>query len=170
MTTADRILLAHGLEGSPQGGKATALTAAGFEVVAPDGRGKALAARIEDLRSAMDGDREMVLVGSSYGGLAAAFLANELRDQLRGVILCAPALIRSEPPVVHPEQLTIPSDLPCIIIHGRQDRVIPISASRELVERCPHVELLERDDDHGLRGSLDTLVHAAGRLHQRTHD
>ena len=43
------IVFAHGLEGSPQGRKIQHLRSNGFEVIAPDGRGLALAERLVGL-------------------------------------------------------------------------------------------------------------------------
>ena len=68
------IVFAHGLEGTPNGAKITALRDAGFQVVAPDGRGLPLAQRIEGLDAATC-EGGLILAGSSYGGLAAAWLA-----------------------------------------------------------------------------------------------
>jgi len=158
------VLLAHGLEGRPDGAKGTALREAGFEVIAPDGRQKRLCDRIADLERALEDLSEVVLVGSSYGGLAAAYLAGRHVQRLRGVVLLAPALVWSEPPVEDPSALYIPPELPCIVIHGTRDAVIPIAVSRALAERSPHVELWERDDDHVLRASLSELIAAVGQL------
>ena len=68
------LLFAHGLEGSPQGTKVRFLRDAGLDVVAPDLQGLALVeriARIEALSAAGD----VLLTGSSYGGLTAAIVA-----------------------------------------------------------------------------------------------
>jgi pimeloyl-ACP methyl ester carboxylesterase len=152
------VLYAHGLEGRPDGAKARAMREAGLEVVAPDGRRKGLADRISALLHASAEGDGWLLVGSSYGGLAAAWLATHHPDRFRGVVLCAPALHYAEPPVVSPSELVVPGTLPCTVLHGVGDPVVPISASRALVARCPHVRLLELDDDHRLSGSLPLLV------------
>jgi pimeloyl-ACP methyl ester carboxylesterase len=157
-------LYAHGLEGRPDGRKATALRDAGFEVTAPDGRRKPLAQRIEGLEAALSSLDRPLLLGSSYGGLAALWLASRHAGQLQGVILCAPALVWSEPPVTDPGALIIPTTLPCTVIHGTRDAVIPVQVSRDLAARCPHVRLLEPDDDHMLSGSLPLIIEAARTL------
>lgn len=160
-----RVLLAHGLEGSPDGRKATALREAGYALEVPDGRGKALAERVDDLEHTLLHIRAGgVLVGSSYGGLAALVLAERHADRLRGLLLCAPALMRCEPPVDDPAALVIPEELPAIVLHGTRDAVVPIALSRALVERCPHARLVELDDDHSLAASTPQLLAAVAEL------
>jgi len=162
------IVYAHGLEGRPDGRKARAMMGAGLEVVAPEGRGLPLAERIVGIRKCIDAHPGCVLVGSSYGGLAATWIAQHHGSQLSGLLLCAPALIRSEEPVTDSDALMIPSTIPTWILHGVHDAVVGIDASRRLASRCPHVVLEERDDDHMLRGSLDRLVEVATLLVARS--
>lgn len=161
------VVFAHGLEGRPDGYKARFLREAGFEVSAPDGRGQLLAARIRGLRAEVGAWPGAVLVGSSYGGLAAAVVAEELADGLAGLVLLAPALIVREPPVERPEALLIPASLPTVVFHGLRDDVIPFSASEALVARCPHVCLFALDDVHDLRGSMVEITRAVRTLAER---
>lgn len=169
------ILWAHGLEGSPDGNKVQALRAAGFEVVAPDGRGKVLADRLVDLDAASArlaeqagaaGTALPLLAGSSYGGLAAAWLATEHPERFCGVLLLAPALHHHEPPARRP--LVAPSGLPVYVIHGNKDWVVPLSASQDYVERSRKqgvdVTLEVVTDAHPLADSIDRIVAAAERL------
>jgi pimeloyl-ACP methyl ester carboxylesterase len=152
------VVLAHGLEGHPEGTKAQTLMAAGFHVVAPDGRGLPLAQRIEGVEEALAANPGAVLVGSSYGGLAAVVVASRMPDRLWALVLCAPALGRREPPVDDPSALRVPPSVPCTVLHGVRDEVVPIALSRALVQRCPHVVLREVEDGHRLADSLDVLV------------
>lgn len=153
------IIWAHGLEGSPEGAKVQALRAAGLTVHAPDGRGLVLADRLVALEAASEqwaGSRP-VLAGSSYGGLAAAWLAARFPSRFRGLLLCAPALHYREAPV--PEgPLTAPPGLPVAVLHGVHDDVVPISASRDYAAGSPGVTLHEVDDNHRLSGSHDRIV------------
>lgn len=156
------VIMAHGLEGSPEGAKVQALRAAGLHVVAPDGRGKALAERIPEIWQAVLGHPGAVLVGSSYGGLASLAVVDALHaagEELpHALVLLAPALMWNEPPVADASALRVPERLPCTIVHGEQDDVVPIDVSRALVERCPHVELLVRSDGHRLARTLPEIV------------
>lgn len=152
------VLFAHGLEGHPEGRKPSWMRQAGLEVTAPDGRKQTLAPRVEALIAALGALDRPVGVGSSYGGLAMLAVARDHGDQLRGLVLLAPALTWNEPPAGPPEALIAPPGT--IVIHGLNDTVIPIRASRDLVARSPGTTLIERDDGHRLEGSLDVMLEA----------
>lgn len=171
------IVFAHGLEGSPEGSKVQALRAAGLAVDAPDGQGMVLADRIDGLREALlrqveraPGER-LILAGSSYGGLAAAWLAVEQGHRLDGLLLLAPALHHAEPPATHPGALVAPADVPTVIIHSRDDDIVPIGVSRAYVAASRalgrQVELIEVEGDHALREQLAVIVRQAQELSRR---
>lgn len=151
-----KILFAHGLEGKPNGHKARAMREAGLTVVAPDGTGLPLAARIAGLEDALS--EPMILVGSSYGGLAALVVATRHPARVAGLVLAAPAVILREPPVDDPDALVIPASVPASVIHAPADAVIPFSASEALIRRSPHARLFAPDDDHLLQASMDLLI------------
>jgi hypothetical protein len=50
--------------------------------------------------------------------------------------------------------------LPTLILHGKNDEVIPIDASRKYACLRPWVELIELDSDHGLIDVLDAIEQA----------
>jgi len=150
------ILYAHGLEGHPDGTKPTALRQAGFSVIAPNGQKQTLAQRVKALLAALEPLDQPVLVGSSYGGLAMLSIARDRPRSFSKLVLCAPALTWTEPPAGDPDALIAPPGT--VILHGTHDEVIPISASRALVERSPAARLIELDDDHRLSHSLEVLV------------
>ncbi len=157
------ILFAHGLEGSPQGSKIRSLRAAGIEVIAPDFQGMALAARV-DLLTAVStefaADRPL-LVGSSYGGITSAIVASRHPERFRGLLLLAPALGITEPPVVGP--LTAPGGLPTEVLHGEHDAIVPISVSEAYCARSG-LTLLRADDGHRLAESHAEIVRLARAL------
>jgi predicted esterase len=110
------------------------------------------------------GSDEPLMIGSSYGGITALCSAIELDRRgraLTGLVLCAPALGRDEPPAT---EMNPYAPCPTIIVHGVLDDVVPISVSRELAARDANVELIETDDGHRLAGSLDVIVEAVRRL------
>jgi pimeloyl-ACP methyl ester carboxylesterase len=156
------VIWAHGLEGAPNGRKANALREAGFELIAPDGRKKALIDRLPALIEAIEANPGALLVGSSYGGLASAYLAGIHGSSLRGVVLLAPALHWNEAPIDDASALQIPQTLPCTVIHGVNDAVVPVAVSRQLAQHCPHVRLIEVEDGHSLSGSLDVMIQVVG--------
>jgi pimeloyl-ACP methyl ester carboxylesterase len=158
------ILFAHGLEGSPDGRKVEALRNAGLEVEAPDFRGMKLMDRVALLEENTR-DRRILLGGSSYGGLAACFMAGFYPERFTGLLLCAPALNLSEDPVPDPQALVIPPSIPTIVIHALGDEVVPVAVSRALRRRSgDHVDLREVTDDHRLAASLPFIVEAAREL------
>ncbi len=165
------LLFAHGLEGHPRGRKVSALRRAGFQVTAPDFQGMTLAARMDLLERVSEAMPEpVVLVGSSYGGLAAALVAARFPERFKALVLCAPALHTVEPPNDQPQRLVTPSGVPTAIIHGTRDTVVPIGASREYRDRSGSaVDLHEVDDYHGLADSLELLVQLCRELSRQEH-
>jgi len=160
------ILFAHGLESGPIGRKSQALVDAGYEVLAPDCRGLELAQRVERLVTALVGATSTIapplVVGSSFGGIAglvAALVAAERGVVVRGLVLCAPALMLP-PPLGTVEQLGCPART--ILVHGTRDEVIPIDVSRRFA-REHGAELREVDDDHGLGNAGLPVILAAVR-------
>ena len=155
------VLLAHGLEGSPAGRKAATLRAAGVQLTCPDARGLTLAERIQQVEPIAASLGPMILVGSSYGGLVALWLAQRFPSQIRGLVLCAPALQRIEAPLF--DALSVPATLRGHILHGVHDVVVPVHHSKSFASRHPNFTLELVDDDHSLRSSLPNLVAAVLR-------
>jgi pimeloyl-ACP methyl ester carboxylesterase len=152
------VVFCHGLESAPHGRKYHALKDAGLPVRAPDFQGLDLAARVAALEPILrDAAEPPVLVGSSYGGITAVCAALRTGAPLAGLVLCAPALERDEPPA-NAMQLRAPC--PTIVIHGTGDQVIPIAVSRRFAAGDDRVALVEVDDDHSLAGSLALIVAA----------
>jgi len=161
------IIFAHGMFGNPDGAKLQALRAAGLDVIAPDGQKQVLWERIATLERLVQeyGSQRPVLGGSSYGGLAAAYVAQAYPDRIRGLLLAAPAFSIAEDPVLEPESLVIPPHVPTAVLHGRQDVIVPHELSLQLQERSGgHVAVEIVDDDHRLEKSLPRLVEMAGLL------
>ena len=155
------IVFAHGLEGSPNGRKIQFLRASGLELFAPDGRGLALVDRLVTLEEATRGSGTL-LIGSSYGGLAAAHLAMLYPDRFLGLLLLAPALHHAERPVHDVSLLCPPPGVPTVVLHGVRDQVVPIASSRIYAEKG--ATLQELDDDHSLARSLPMMLQAVQSL------
>lgn len=56
----------------------------------------------------------------------------------------------------HPPAPAVPC--PTLVIHGRQDEVVPIGSSREYARDNDHVELVEVDDGHELTRSTRRIL------------
>lgn len=151
-----KVLWLHGLESGPLGSKYDALVAAGYDVIAPDLRGKNLAERVIVAGALME-EHAPFVVGSSYGGITALLAAKGCSKSLPGMVLCAPALTRTEAPM-RPVSELVPS-CRVTIVHGRGDDVIPVEASREYAS-MHGVRLIEVDDGHRLSESCAEIVDA----------
>jgi pimeloyl-ACP methyl ester carboxylesterase len=157
------IVFAHGMEGSPKGTKVRAMQAAGLELDAPDFQGQVLEERVSLLEEVTAG-RSVVLAGSSYGGLAAAVVAQRHPERFSALCLLAPALGLKEAPAGEME-LRAPAGLRTVIIHGTEDPVCDIADSRAYRDRSgDHVELLEVADGHRLEQSIELVVETLRRL------
>lgn len=156
-----QVLFCHGLESGPWGRKSIALRDAGLEVIAPDGRGQDLAARVDAIAQAIaDAPAAPLVVGSSFGGIAglvAAIVADARGARVRGLVLLAPALFVPAPPILGDRPLRPPA--PTLILHGTRDDICPIEVSRRFAAEHG-ARLIEVDDDHRLVGSLPRIVDA----------
>ena len=158
------LVWAHGLWGSPNGSKVTAIRESGIEVISPDFNEMELVDRVVLLKETIDiGD--VVLAGSSWGGLACALAAQEKPEKLRGLLLLAPALHYPEPPNDNPEELVAPDSVPVTIIHSITDDIVPVSASKNYVEvSVNNVQLIEVEDSHVLEDSIELIISEAKKL------
>ena len=158
------LVWAHGLWGSPNGRKVTAIRESGVEVISPDFNEMELIDRVELLEKTIEiGD--IVLAGSSWGGLASALTAQRKPEKLKGLLLLAPALHYPEPPNDDPEKLKAPDGLPVTIIHSTNDDIVPISASKDYIKRSENnVKLIEVEDSHVLENSIELIISEANKL------
>lgn len=163
---ATRVLYCAGAKANPHGARYQALVTAGYDVFAPDYRGLdvATAADIIMYQILDRPTHTQILVGHSFGGAAALLAALEAarRDAaVMGLVLCAPAIFVAQA-VMAPARLPSPP-APSILIHGAQDRVIPIELSRGFA-REHGLTFLEVSDDHALLQSLDTITEAVATI------
>ena len=154
----------HGLESGPRGGKVRSLSARWPDLISPDCEGLVdVDDRLETVKRSLSDAGPLLLVGSSFGGLVAALLADERARlgatglDIRGLVLCAPAL-----QVAAAEAITA-CPVPCVLIHGRGDTVVPIAASRAFAARFG-CTLVEVEDGHRLAASHGRLVDEVARL------
>ena len=149
-----KLVFLHGLESGPQGSKYQALQELDTEMIAPNCQGiNDIAERLQIIEDSLEGVERMVLVGSSFGGLAALLFAQgeHRRDRIAGCLLCAPAI-----PLAAPE--TIPWIPPnTVVLHGTDDDVIPHHFSRAFCEERG-VRLVTVEDDHRLADSRELMV------------
>ena len=158
------LVWAHGLWGSPNGSKVTAVRESGIEVISPDFNEMELVDRVELLEKTIQiGD--VVLAGSSWGGLACALTAQKKPDKLKGLLLLAPALHYPETPNDNPDNLIAPEGIPVTIIHSKTDDIVPINASKDYVKRSGNnVNLIVVEDNHVLENSIELIISEANKL------
>ena len=158
------LVWAHGLWGSPNGSKVTAIRESGIEVISPDFNEMELIDRVELLKETIE-IGNVVLAGSSWGGLACALTAMQIPEKLKGLLLLAPALHYPESPNDEPEKLIAPNNVPVTIIHSTTDDIVPISASKNYIERSGNnVQLIEVEDNHVLENSIELIISEAKKM------
>lgn len=171
---ATKILYLHGLESGPGGTKVRHLQARGLTVLAPQLPTEAVSDLLRSgptmplLKTAMQPAIDAaavaiaaggfdVVVGSSFGGAVALALAEQ--GYAGPLLLLAPAgrkLLAIE--ALAPRGATL-------VLHARQDEVVPCGDSLLLVEKSAGlVQLWLVDDNHRLERSLaDGTIEAAVR-------
>jgi hypothetical protein len=160
MTRADlRVLLIHGLEGSPQGTKARFLDEH-FTTLTPAMDTRDFEACVALQAQAVAEFAPDVVVGSSFGGAVALRL-------LRDGVWSGPTVLLAQAGKHFGVPLELPEGAVVTVVHGIDDDVVDVADSRALAAtgRPPGVQLLEVHDAHRLQtivddGSLASIVTA----------
>jgi pimeloyl-ACP methyl ester carboxylesterase len=103
----------------------------------------------EDLESKAGKIKSKILIGKSYGGNLA--IKYQIRhNDAKALVLLAPA--------VNVKEQIREIKIPVLIVHGTEDRVVPIDNSRKLEKQFESSKLVEiQGADHGYQGKeLDT--------------
>lgn len=110
--------------------------------------------RMAELISLLGNEKGWCLVGSSLGGLMATLFAMQAPDQVKKLILLAPALTLPE----FIDHLPDPIPVPTIVVQGTKDELIPWEAARSLADRVfSDLKYMLVDDDHRLHKTAETL-------------
>jgi len=143
----------HGLESSSQGTKARFFRERWPEMIIDDYTG-IFDERMEKLEARLQGQRNLVIIGSSYGGLMAAVYACRHPHDVLKLILLAPALNLKEFTPYRKVNLMVPT----VIFHGKFDTVVPVEEVKRIAERV-FVQLNYEvvADDHPLNRVFPTL-------------
>lgn len=137
----------HGLESSNRGAKARYFSEHFPDMVIPNFSGSLAErmAKLMQLTAAMD---DLILVGSSYGGLMATLFAIEHEARVKKLILLAPALNFDAFRPYHGRKISIPVWL----YQGRNDVVTPWKDVAVIAEKIfLSLQLHPVEDDHLLR-------------------
>lgn len=142
----------HGLDSSGKGTKGRFFNQYYPQVVCPDFEGT-LPNRLDQLQALCKHQQQLILIGSSFGGLMATCYATKHPEKIARLILLAPALNFEgyQPPA---ELLQIPTTL----IIGKHDTVTPAALVIPLAESTfADLEIRIEDDDHMLHKSFTAL-------------
>jgi len=141
----------HGLDSSGRGTKGSWLSRHFPQVLCPDFSGD-LEQRLTQLHTLCGDESELVFIGSSFGGLKATCYAIRHPDQVRRLILLAPALnFEFTPPR---EKIAAPT----LLVIGRRDVVTPPNPVVSLARQSfSNLEIRLVEDDHLLHGTFAGL-------------
>ncbi len=140
-----RIFL-HGLESSSRGAKASFLRVLFPDMLIPDFKGT-LSVRMVSLESILTGKENIMLIGSSFGGLMATLYTMEKQETVDRLVLLAPAL--NFPEFLQYKLKSI--EVPTRIIIGSNDTVTPMQEVLPLARKIfTNLNYDEVDDTHML--------------------
>jgi len=143
----------HGLESSSGGTKGTYFSKRYDGMIVEDYVGT-LEERMIKLNEILADKKELILVGSSYGGLMAAIYACEYEGKVKKIILLAPALDLDE----FEPYLSKKIDIPVITYHGSQDDVVPLEPVKKIATSIfPNISYNTVNDDHPLSTTFPTF-------------
>ncbi|MDO9302873.1 MAG: alpha/beta fold hydrolase, partial [Anaerolineales bacterium] len=104
-----RIIYLHGLESTSQSGKARQFAEKFPGMVTPDFTGS-FEERMTQLKPILGRKKNWIIIGSSFGGLMGTVFTSEHPNQVRKLILLAPALLRDHfAPYLNLEPVSVPT-------------------------------------------------------------
>ncbi len=143
----------HGLESSGKGTKGTYFSERYPDMIIEDYYGT-LSKRMEKLKDILKDKKNLILVGSSFGGLMAAIYACAHPERVKRLILLAPALELQEFSGFREKCL----DVDVIVYHGENDNVVPLAPVREIAAAMfPNLMYNVIDDNHTLEKNFKLL-------------
>jgi len=164
------LIFLHGMESSPKGTKAQIIKKNHPHCVIPD-----LPPDIHLRQSILDRliTGPVCIVGSSLGGLSALLFAMKQPALVKGMILVAPAVGFYDHSIFNDrdKQLIgrtyIPAKIPCTVMIGKRDTVIPQADIEAMIDRSPDKSLIRnvyRNDDHTRNHSLERPLAEINRM------
>jgi len=152
-----KILMFHGKEGSPNGRKASFLKSKTkyqtWVPAYPSNEGpveQQFPKCVSIARQACQDFAPDIIVGSSFGGAVLLQLVTEGLWQ-------GPSLFLAQAGAMYGIADTLPHEVPCILVHGTQDNIVPIEGSERLALSSPNARLIKNNDNHSLVTLCDGL-------------
>jgi len=150
--TFPRIFI-HGLESNNQGTKAVYFRKKFPGMLTPNFPGP-LDERMAKLHAILSEKSDILLVGSSFGGLMASIFAVENEPSVRRLILLAPAINLMEFTPYRDRKIQIPVH----IYHGRQDEVISLEDVQSVARQVfSNLSFRAVEDDHYLHKTFEKI-------------
>lgn len=143
----------HGLESSGQGTKGVFFRENFPDMIIDDFFGPFME-RMNKLDQLLLKKTDLILVGSSYGGLMAAIYTLNNETKVRKLILLAPALNLEEfKPYLNKKSL-----VPVTIYHGRRDDVVPPETVHDSARKVfTDLRYYLVEDDHSLHDTFASM-------------
>ncbi len=140
----------HGLESSSMGTKGVYFREKFPDMIIEDFSGP-FEKRMDELSHLLFAKKDLILVGSSYGGLMAAVYTFNNELKVRKLILLAPALNLEE----FKPYLNKKLNIPVTIYHGRHDDVVPPESVHDIARKV-FTDLQHNmvEDDHSLHATF----------------
>ena len=143
----------HGLESSNKGTKAVFFHEKFPGMIIPTFTGD-LQERMEKLKKLLSGKSDLILTGSSFGGLMASLFAMGNESRVKKMVLLAPAINLIEN-VAHKNRII---SIPVVIYHGREDMVIPLAQVKTIAEKIfQNLTFNVVNDDHFLHKTFKSI-------------
>jgi pimeloyl-ACP methyl ester carboxylesterase len=148
----DTLVFIHGLESTAQGTKGQFFGKNFPQMIIENYTGD-FAARMRKLQSLLNDKTDLIIVGSSYGGLMAVQYAIENEHRVKKLILLAPALNLAE--FMPPSRVL---NVPVILYHGSEDDIVDPEKVKDIASRYfAALEYHLVPDDHVLHETFPSL-------------
>jgi predicted esterase len=150
---ANQLVFIHGLESTAQGTKGKLFSQKFPQMIIENYTGD-FDTRMRRLEIILRGKNNLIIVGSSYGGLMAATFALKNEPLIKKLVLLAPALNLPEfGTAVNKKLLT-----PVVIYHGKEDIIVdPYIVKEVALKFFSNLEHYLVDDDHSLHKTFPLL-------------
>jgi pimeloyl-ACP methyl ester carboxylesterase len=123
-------------------------------MVTPDFTGS-FEERMKQLKPILGRRKNWTIIGSSFGGLMGTVFTCQHPNQVRKLILLAPALLPDHfGAYLNLETVSVPT----VLIHGTEDDVVPPTPVREVAEKLfTNLKIITVDDGHRLQKAFGEL-------------
>lgn len=143
----------HGLESTAQGAKGQYFSQNFPQMIIEDYTGD-FTTRMQKLNGVLAGKNNLIIVGSSYGGLMAVQYAMENESRVKKLILLAPALTLPE----FKSGSCKPLMIPVILYHGTGDDIVDPQIVKKIASNYfGNLEHYLVEDDHPLHKTFPGL-------------